>query len=343
MAFRLMQIVLPEDVYSEIERLFKGQQVLGRWQDTQTDKRIMLQVLVQAEEAEPLMDQIENFFSGTDDFNVILLPIAAILPRPASETEPEEAAASGKTPQAAKAPRVSREELYGRVIEGLSISRVFLAMVVLSSVVAAIGLRRNDLAVIIGAMVIAPLLGPNTALAFAVTLGDAGLARKSLRTNAIGVIIALVFALVVGLVFPVDPKVPAIASRTQVSFADLALALAAGSAGAFAFTSGLSGPVIGVMVAVALMPPLVVSGMLLGAGDVLLACRALLLTAANVICVNLAGVATFLAQGVGPLRWWEAERAKKATHKAIVLWTFLLAALVMILIFTSTDLASPGR
>ena len=153
----------------------------------------------------------------------------------------------------------------------------------------------------------------------------------------------LVFAIVVGLVFPVDPTVPAIASRTQVSFADLALALAAGSAGAFAFTSGLSGPVIGVMVAVALMPPLVVSGMLLGAGDVLLACRALLLTAANVICVNLAGVATFLAQGVGPLRWWEAERAKKATHKAIVLWTFLLAALVIILFFTSADLASTGR
>ena len=128
MALRLMQIVFPEGSYSEIERLLNGQPVLGRWQDTKTDKRIMLQVLVQAEEAEPIMDQIENFFSGTDDFNVILLPIAAILPRPEPEAAPEETAASEPQSQETKSPRVSREELYARVVEGLTISRVFLAM-----------------------------------------------------------------------------------------------------------------------------------------------------------------------------------------------------------------------
>jgi uncharacterized hydrophobic protein (TIGR00341 family) len=142
------------------------------------------------------------------------------------------------------------------------------------------------------------------ALALATTLADTGLARKALKANLVGLGTAVVFAVLVGMFFRVDPGVPAIASRTHLNLADIVLALAAGSAGTFAFTSGLPGAVIGVMVAVALMPPLVAFGMLLGAGETSPALGALLLTAANVICVNLAGVATFLVQGVGPLRWW---------------------------------------
>jgi uncharacterized membrane protein len=111
---------------------------------------------------------------------------------------------------------------------------------------------------------------------------------------------------------------------------DILLALAAGAAGTLAFTQGLSGAVIGVMVAVALVPPLVVSGMLLGDGHFSSAGGALLLTLANVICINLAGVATFLAQGVRPRSWWEAERARRATLRAILLWLVLLASLSLI-------------
>ena len=103
------------------------------------------------------------------------------------------------------------------------------------------------------------------------------------------------------------------------------------AAGTLAFTQGLSGAVIGVMVAVALVPPLVVCGMLLGEGYVTTAGGAFLLTVANLICINLAGVATFLAQGVRPRSWWEAERAKKATLRAILVWLVLLASLSLIL------------
>lgn len=85
------------------------------------------------------------------------------------------------------------------------------------------------------------------------------------------------------------------------------------------------------MVAVALVPPLVASGMLLGEGYVAWAGGAFLLTVANVICINLAGVATFLAQGVRPRSWWEAERAKKATRRAILVWIVLLSILSLIL------------
>ena len=133
---------------------------------------------------------------------------------------------------------------------------------------------------------------------------------------------------VIGAIFP------RLNVATHLGFSDLILALAAGTAGTLAFTSELPGAVIGVMVAVALMPPLVAFGMLLGAGEAALALGALMLTAANVICVNLAGVATFLVQGVEPRTWWEAEKAKRATRRATALWAFLLALLALILVLT---------
>ena len=87
------------------------------------------------------------------------------------------------------------------------------------------------------------------------------------------------------------------------------------------------------MVAVALMPPLVACGMLLGEGKWLLSLGALLLVAANVICVNIAGVATFALQGVRPRTWWEAKKAKNATIKAGLILFILFVVLGGLLVF----------
>ena len=114
----------------------------------------------------------------------------------------------------------------------------------------------------------------------------------------------------------------------------IVLALAAGSAATLSFTSGLLSALIGVMVAVALLPPLVTMGMLIGAGYWQLALGSLLLFLTNIICVNLSGVATFLIQGVRPLSWWDAAKAKKATQKAMLLWGVLLVVLILLILFS---------
>ena len=293
MVLRVMQIFVPQDSGDKISELLEGREILGRWRDTDAGQ-IVLHLLVPAEETEPIMDRFEQEYANAKGFHVILFPVDAVLPRP--KPEPEEVK-YGKQ-------RISREELHAAVSEGLDTSLVFVGMAILSAIVAAVGLLRNDVAVIIGAMVIAPLLGPNVAMSLATTLGDFTLLRRAVVTNITGIAAAFVCAVGVGLLFHVDATVPAIASRTTVGPADIILALAAGSAGTLAFTQGLSGAVIGVMVAVALMPPLVVCGMLVGEGDISLAFGAFLLTTANLICINLAGVSTFLAQGVRPRSWW---------------------------------------
>lgn len=117
------------------------------------------------------------------------------------------------------------------------------------------------------------------------------------------------------------------ASCDAVGMGDIAVALASGAAGALAFMTGVSATLIGVMVAVALLPPLVAFGLLLGGGYPGLAVGALSLFRMNLICVNLAGVPTFLVQGIRPTTWWEKDRASKAMRIAIGLWVTLLAAL----------------
>jgi uncharacterized hydrophobic protein (TIGR00341 family) len=331
---RFMQIFVPQD--TDLDELLEGHEILGTWRDAMDQDRLVVHLLVPAEETEPITDRFEQAFSDVSAFRVVLFPVEAVLPRPHAHDEPASTADEvEEAEQTVKQPgRVSREELYTDIVDSFGLSRVFLAMTVLSSLVAAVGLMRDDVAVLIGAMVIAPLLGPNVALALATTLGDTGLLRRAGLTNLAGMALTLLLPFGIGLVLTVDPAVPAIASRTDVSMADVVLALAAGSAGTFAFTRGLSGAVIGVMVAVALMPPLVAFGMLLGSGHVLLALRALALIAVNFICINLAGVATFLAQGLRPRTWWEEERAKRAARIAVVTWIVLLAALGAILAWT---------
>lgn len=336
MALRLIEFAIDGETDVQCAQLLAEQQVLGVWQEQLSDGRTLVRILVDAQHSEGVIDLVEEHFSAADGFRLMIFPIEATLPRPdppeeQEEQQQKEADDNGKPAH----DRISREELYEDISTGAEISWVYFVFVVLSTIVAGIGLVRNDVAVIIGAMVIAPLLGPNISLALATTLGDVKLMSQSLKANAVGLATALVLAVLLGYVFDVDPKTSAIASRTEISLQHILLALASGSAGALAFTRGAPATLIGVMVAVALLPPLVVCGMLLGSEYTGQAFSAALLVLANVICVNLAGVITFLAQGIRPRSWWEAERAKKAARIAIALWVTLLAVLVAVVLFAS--------
>ena len=329
MPLRLVEIIVPAAAVDALAQLPSEQDVLGRWDDSLGDGKSLIRVLLSVEHSEAMLDDLERRFQHVEGFRIMLLPVEATLPRPPEATE------SGASKKRKSPARVSREELYHDVAQGAKISGVFVAQVALATLVAAIGLLRDDTAVIIGAMVIAPLLGPNVSLSLATTLGDTKLALQALKANAVGLGVALVVTLLIGELFAIDPSGHAIETRTHVSGGDILLALASGCAGVLAFTSGASSALIGVMVAVALLPPFVVFGLLLTAGQLSAAGGALLLVATNVICVNISGVLTFVVQGLRPRTWWEADRAKKTTRWAVATWALLLAILCT-LIFVAT-------
>jgi uncharacterized membrane protein len=174
-------------------------------------------------------------------------------------------------------------------------------------------------------MVIAPLPGPHLASPLATTLGDLALLRHALLPALAGISMTIVLAIIVDVGLNVDPSAPALASRNAVGIGDIAPALESGAARALAFTFAISGAVNGVMLAVALLPPLVTFGLLPGGGLLALALGALSLFLLNLSCLNLAGVMTFLAQSIFPTAWWQKDLASKAMRIAIGRWLTLLA------------------
>lgn len=181
-------------------------------------------------------------------------------------------------------------------------------LVVLSTIVAAIGLIESNVAVVIGAMVIAPLLGPNLAFGLGTALGDISLMRKSALTTSAGISLAVALSVVIGIFWPFDVSSPELAARTNVWLDSVALALASGAAAALSLTTGLSSVLVGVMVAVALLPPAVTLGIMLGLGNINLALGAGLLLAINVVCVNLAIKVVFFLKDIRPRTWWEKRK-----------------------------------
>lgn len=330
MALRLIDLYLPASRGAAADEALAGHDVAGRWRLEVEGGQALLRVLVPADEAEPVMDALQRRYGAEEGFRLVLLPAEAALPSGADTIASPRSAAVQKGWRGGV--RVSRAEIRDKMEDSSRLTPVFLVTVALSTALASMALLRDDLAVLIGAMVIAPLLGPNVALSFATTVGDRRLLGRALRSGLAGLGMALALSLAIGATWSVDPTVPAFAARTEAGLADVALALAAGVAGALAFTSGLSATVVGVMVAVALLPPTAAVGMLLGSGQPGPAAGAGLLLATNVICVNLAGVATFLAVGIRPLSWWEAERARRASRRALAAWLVLLAALLALLV-----------
>jgi len=339
MAQRLVKIILPEEDGKDAQDLLRSQESLSFWQEESADGNSVISALTDSGSSEKIMDLFEKKYSSVSGFQIVLLPVEASIPRTDIPDDDLSASSQVKTKTEQKISiRISREELYSDIVDSTKLSNIFVLMTILSTIVVAIGLLKNNVAVIIGAMVIAPFLGPNVALALSTNLADEKLGLNALKTLSSGILIVLLLSACMGYFFKTNPTIPEIATRTQADLSDIILALASGCAGVLAFTTGASSAVIGVMVAVALLPPLTVCGLLLGTGEFSEATGAFLLFITNIICINLAGVLTFLVQGVSPRAWWEADKAKKSTRKALALWSIILVVLAVIIFLWQTEL-----
>ncbi|HEB89610.1 MAG TPA: TIGR00341 family protein [Deltaproteobacteria bacterium] len=289
----------------------------------------IVRAVLGAERSGVALDALHERIADRGGLLILVEPLDAVLPRPL-------ATASRSRDEALRsAAAVSREEVYASIADGAKLHRDYLFLVTLAAIVAAIGLSYDNTAAVIGAMVVAPLLGPNMAMALGLVLGDLPLVRRAAITTGVGFALTLVLAMLLGILLDVDPRTPELASRTQVGIWDLVLALAAGCAGALAFTTGAPTYLTGVMVAVALLPPTVASGMLLSAGEPRGASAALLLALGNVTAVTLAAILTFLWRGMRPRNWWLADRARTSAWRGVLGFVALLAILASIIVFSN--------
>jgi len=284
---------------SELEDIFKDLPIIDIIEERRGKRRITDMILL-AENTDMVIEKIEKHLSK-QKYRMLIIPVEATVPRMEEEKEKEEE----------KKERRSIEEIYQDIEDSASLSKTYLVLVILASIVAAIGILYNDVAIVIGSMVIAPLLNPNIALALSTTLAESNLAKKAILTSIIGYMIAFSIGVIFGMLMRDEANAYHVISRSNVTLMYILLALSAGITGSLSVTKGVPQALVGVMVAVTLLPPLVAGGLLAGSMQLYHALGAILLFMVNVVCINLAGVVTFLAQGITPRKWWEKERRKK--------------------------------
>jgi uncharacterized hydrophobic protein (TIGR00271 family) len=184
------------------------------------------------------------------------------------------------------------------VDQNSSFDRAYVVMNVLATIVACYGLLEDSAAVVIGAMIIAMLLGPISGVGLALVDGNSRLLRKASTALAGGILIVFATAFVVGFFNTEIPASVEMMRRTSPNSFDLMIALGGGAAGAYAVVSPrLSIAFVGVAIATALVPPLATCGMLLARGEFALSEGAFLLTLANIVGIQFASSVVFFLSG----------------------------------------------
>lgn len=330
MPFRLIQLIVSEDIGRHVHEYLRDYELQGHWYHPLNDGNVMVSIIIEACYSEDVLDLLERNYGSLEEFAVTVMPVEAVLPRREPEKMLSDAAKRKQwwiEMKKAASERVSREELYADAMDSTRLTGAHVSLISLSAIVCAIGLLHNNLAVIIGAMMIAPLLGPNIALPLATSLADRALAWNAVKSVLAAIVVILSLSLAIGALFGTDPTIHEIHYRTRTQTSDTALALASGMAGALAFTSGFAASLVGVMVAVALLPPLATAGLLIGSGHVAVAFGSFLLFATNLISVQLAGLTAFLIQKIKPAQELELRKAWLYVLLTGVLWAILLLAL----------------
>lgn len=190
----------------------------------------------------------------------------------------------------------------------------YYVLLFLSGVISAAGLLSNSAATIIGAMIIAPLIGPIIGIAFAMVMGNRRLIKRASLALLTGLALPVLTAALLSWSIGFNTLTPEIIARTRPNLIDLGVALSAGAAGAFAKTRrGIADALPGVAIAVALVPPLSVMGIGMTLQSQEVAIGSTLLFATNLTGIIFSGGVVFLWQRYGSL-----ERAQQGLLIAVL-------------------------
>ncbi len=207
------------------------------------------------------------------------------------------------------------KDLFLTLKENASTTNSFVLLMVLSALLASLGLFLNSPSVVIGAMVLAPLMAPIISLAMGLLRSDAELSRRSFKTLGVGIAIAMSLSALMAAALPFHEVSGEIEGRLHPSTLDLLVAVLSGVAGAFAHArENIAKSLPGVAIAVALVPPLCVSGIGLGWQQLTVFYGAMLLFVTNLTGIILAAGLTFMVIGFAPF-----SRAKKGIMIALAL------------------------
>ncbi|MCA9296159.1 MAG: TIGR00341 family protein, partial [Phycisphaerales bacterium] len=265
--------------------------------------------------------------TSSSEFYLVFEPVAA---GPRDEDDNNDDADEDKDDEA----RASTEEIQSIVEEGAQLTRSFAIMSMIAGMVATAGLLRDNLAVVIGAMVLAPLYKPIAAAGAGIVLGQF---RQAIRG---GLLVAgtLALAAIAGAgvtwLTPAVKVTDAVSMRSGISAFDLIIALGAGIAMGYTLIKRDVSAMVGIVVAASLVPVASVCGIVFALGEYELLARAIVVLLSNAIGVTVGLVAICKFEQVRSRRWRDAHRGEIMTNRALWIGSAVMAVLVGIAIWS---------
>jgi uncharacterized hydrophobic protein (TIGR00341 family) len=332
MDLQLIEAYIPNKYFEKVDESLQNHPHVSYWVSTESKDRILVRILVKTNDTEKILNYLENITNVVEGFEVLLFPVQTYIRRLTEEEKEQEE--KEKEEDSNELQRASRHELLGSIEKSSHITLTYTLLIILSAIVVTIGFIKDSEAVIIGAMVIAPMLGPVISIGFSSILGNFQLVRSSSFTLFYAIMIVLGISILFTLFFPVPTDNTEFTSRTHVNLSDIVLALASGTAGALSILNQLPGSFVGVMVAVALLPPTVVLGMTIGSAMWQEAYGSMLLLMGNINSVVLAAIIVFSLSGIRPVKWDEVHKAKTSRKLSILFVSLTIILLIIAIIFS---------
>ena len=225
--------------------------------------------------------------------------------------------------------QVEQNELIWTAQKNANSNLDYIVMIVLSAALATLGLLTNSAAVIIGAMLVAPLMAPLSSFSIGMATGILALTRRASMTLLAGVTLALLISIVMGVLLPIDTPTDEMLARGSPNLLDAAIALVSGWVAAYATArKGIPAALAGVAIAAALMPPISTIGLGVALRDLSLAFGSNLLFLANIAFIIAAQYITFLWMGLHPTE----DREGASLNRSRVWWFVLIVVTTAVLL-----------
>ncbi|WP_410767352.1 TIGR00341 family protein [Haloferax sp. DFSO60] len=327
---RLIQVLIPEGNRDNVLKALDGQGIdyavfdeVGRG-----DFEAMVQFPVPPSGVETVIEKLVDAGVREDSY-LIVLPTETVVSQRLS-------ALIERFPGL----RISREELYARAQDLAPANSTFYAFLILSTIIATTGLLLDSAATIIGAMVVAPLMGPAISASVGTILDDPKMTRRGVTLQVTGLLAAIATAAILGILLqqtiliPPDldiRTIPQVVERTSPNFLSLFLALGSGLAGAISIMRGAGSALVGVAIAVALIPPAATSGLGIAFGLPGVAIAAAILVLVNLLAINISALGLFYWSGFKPLEagQYEGVRSNVITRIATIAIAIAILSIVL--------------
>jgi uncharacterized hydrophobic protein (TIGR00341 family) len=236
--------------------------------------------------------------------------------------------------------RIASAELRTQAAELAPSTSTYVVMTVVSAVIATAGLLLDSAAVVVGSMVIAPYIGPAMSTSVGTVLGDRDLFSRGLKLQVLGILLsvasAAVFAWLVKTLFLIPPgieltEIGELSERLYPDFLSLAVALGAGIAGVLSLSAGVSAALVGVMIAVALIPPAAAAGIGIAFFRPGIVAGSGVLVLVNALSINLSALVVLWYRGYRPEDWFRIREIRSQTYKRVGVLVMAIALLSVFL------------